>query len=282
HRLHRNEMNHIAGGPLRAGTSKRRPRMINRLLAAAAALMLLTAAAAAQTEVVIQYPYPDLFNNTMRRIAEAVAEDRTDIKITFRAAYKDYEDGTQRVLREAVTGDVPALTFQGLNRVRIFADKGIAVALDDLFKAEANAEAAGFDRAMRAAGTVNGRIYGLPFAISLPIAYYNVDLIEKAGGNPDKLPASWDDVVALAKRVNALGDGIHGVAFEWSITGNWLWQAEVFRNGGTMLNADESRVAFDGEAGTAAIRTLARLVTEAQSPNLSGADQRTAFAAGRV
>src|SRR5262249_465340 len=74
----------------------------------------------------------------------------------------------------------------------------------------------------------------------------------------------------------------HGVAFEWSITGNWLWQAEVFRNGGTMLNADESRVAFDGEAGTSAIRTLARLVTEAQTPNLSGADMRTAFAAGSV
>src|SRR5262249_55806424 len=174
------------------------------------------------------------------------------------------------------------LTVKGLHRRRSFADKGIAVALDDLFKAEANAEAAGFDRAMRAAGTVNGRIYGLPFAISLPIAYYNLDLIKKAGGNPDKLPATWDEVVALAKQINVLGDGVHGVVFEWSITGNWLWQAEVFRNGGTMLNADETRVAFDGEAGKAAIRTMARLVTEAQSPNLSGADMRTAFAAGRV
>jgi len=256
--------------------------MISRLLAAAAALMLLTASAAAQIEVVVQYPYPDLFNNTMKRIAEAFAKERADIRITFRAPYKDYEDGTQRVLREAVTGDVPDLTFQGLNRVRIFADKGIAVALDDHFKAEANAEAAGFDQAMRAAGTVNGRIYGLPFAISLPIAYYNLDLVEKAGADPDKLPSTWDEVIALAKRVNALGDGVHGVAFEWSITGNWLWQAEVFRNGGTMLNADESRVAFDGEAGTASIRTIARLVNEAQTPNLSGADMRTAFAAGNV
>src|SRR5262249_20590167 len=256
--------------------------MIHRLPVAAAALILLTVAAAAQTEVVVQYPYPDLFNNTMKRTAEAFAKERTDIRITFRAPYKDYEDGTQRVLREAITGDVPDLTFQGLNRVRIFADKGIAVALDDLFKGEANAETAGFDKPMRAAGTVNGGIYGLPFAISLPIAYYNLDLVQKAGGDPDKLPATWDEVIALAKRINALGDSVHGVAFEWSITGNWPLQAGVFRNGGTMLNADESRVAFDGEAGTAAIRTLARLVSEAQTPNLSGADMRTAFAAGSV
>src|SRR5262249_51155216 len=256
--------------------------MIHRLPVAAAALILLTVAAAAQTEVVVQYPYPDLFNNTMKRIAEASAKERSDIKISFRAPYKDYEDGTQRVLREAVTGDVPDLTFQGLNRVRIFADKGIAVALDDHFKAEANAEAAGFHQAMRAAGTVNGKIYGLPFAISLPIAYYNVDLIKKAGGDPEKLPATWDEAIALAKRINALGEGVHGVVFEWSITGNWLWQAEVFRNGGTMLTEDESRVAFDNDAGKAAIRTIARLVTQAQSPNLSGADMRTAFAAGKV
>jgi multiple sugar transport system substrate-binding protein len=256
--------------------------MINRLLAAAAALALAAGAAYAQTEVVVQYPYPDLFNNTMKRISETFAKERADIKMTFRAAYKDYEDGTQRVLREAITGDVPDVTFQGLNRVRIFADKGIAVALDDLFRAEANPDSAGFDQAMRAAGTVNGKIYGLPFAISLPIAFYNVDLIQKAGGNPERLPVTWDEVIALAKRINALGDGTYGVSFEWSITGNWLWQAEVFRNGGTMVNAHESRVAFDGDAGKAAIRTIARLVTEAQSPNLSGADMRTAFAAGKV
>src|SRR5262245_18118325 len=206
--------------------------MINRLLTVAAALALAasvalaTSATSAQTEVIVQYPYPDLFNNTMKRIADAFAKERPDIKLTFRAAYKDYEDATQRVLREAITGDVPDLTFQGLNRVRVFADKGIAVALEDHFKAEANAEAAGFHQAMRAAGTVNGKIYGLPFAISLPIAYYNVDLIMKAGGDPEKLRATWDDAIALAKRINALGEGVHGVAFEWSITGNWLWQAE--------------------------------------------------------
>src|SRR5262249_61132564 len=125
--------------------------MINRLIAAAAALALAAGAAYAQTEVVVQYPYPDLFNNTMKRISETFAKERADIKIAFRAAYKDYEDGTQRVLREAITGDVPDVTFQGLNRVRIFADKGIAVALDALFKAEANPDSAGFRETKRPA-----------------------------------------------------------------------------------------------------------------------------------
>src|SRR5262245_34536484 len=255
---------------------------MRKLLLAAAAMMMVMTNASAQTEIVVQYPYPDLFNDTMKRVAAGFAKLRPDVKITFRAPYKDYEDATQRILRESITGELPDLTFQGLNRIRILADKGTALPLDELFAVEANAEAAGFHKAMLAAGSVNRKIYGLPFAISLPIVYYNFDLVQKAGGNLDKLPTNWDEVIALAQRINALGDDVHGVSFEWSITGNWLWQAEVFAHGGAMLNPDESKVAFDGDAGKVAIKTFARLVTDAKSPNLSGTDMRTAFAAGKV
>ncbi len=41
-----------------------------------------------------------------------------------------------------------------------------------------------------------------------------------------------------------------------------MWQALVFSNGGTMLTADEKKVAFDGPAGKTAINTLGRMVTE--------------------
>ena len=249
---------------------------------AAAVLGLGIAAAQAQTQVVLQYPYPDLFNTTHKQIEEAFAKSNPGIKVTFRAPYQDYEDATQRVLREAVTGNVPDITFQGLNRVRVIADKGIAVSLDKFIAAEKDFEAAGFHKAMFDAGRVNDAVYGLPFAITLPIAYYNLDLVKRAAGNPDQLPTTWDGVIELAKKINALAPDIHGIVIEWSITGNWLWQALVFASGGSMMNEPETRVAFDGEAGKAAIRTLARLATEAKAPNLSGTDMRTAFAAGKA
>src|SRR5262245_34317855 len=206
-------------------------------LSIVAALMLAAATGAhAQKEVVVQYPYPDLFNETHKRISEAFSRARPDLKVTFRAAYKDYEDATQRVLREAVTGEVPDVTFQGLNRVRVFADKAIAVPLDGFIGSERDFEAAGFHKAMFDAGTVNGKVYGVPFAISLPIVYYNLDLVKKAGGSEERLPTTWDEIVLLAKKIGALAPDTHGIVFEWSITGNWLWQAPVFANGGTMLD----------------------------------------------
>jgi multiple sugar transport system substrate-binding protein len=255
---------------------------MRKILTLAAVAALAAGAATAETEVVVQYPYGELFNTTHEQIVAEFAKVRPDIRVTFRAAYDSYEEGTQRVLREAITNQMPDVTFQGLNRVRVLVDRGVAQPLDAFIAAEQDFEAAGFHQAMYDIGTQDGQVYALPFAISLPIMYVNMDLVREAGGNPDDLPDSWDEVIALAQKIDALGDDINGVTYAWDITGNWLWQAPVFSQVGTMLTADESEVAFGGEEGLFAMRTLARLVTEAGMPNLNQPDMRAAFAAGKT
>ena len=49
-----------------------------------------------------------------------------------------------------------------------------------------------------------------------------------------------------------------------------------------MLNADETKVAFNGAEGQFAIRTLARFVSEGGMPNLDQPAMRAAFAAGKT
>ncbi|MFO7483132.1 ABC transporter substrate-binding protein [Oceanibaculum nanhaiense] len=257
--------------------------MLKNLLASVAIAGVMAAGAAqAATEIVVQYPYGELFNETHKQIAAEFAKKNPDIKVTFRTAYDSYEEGTQKILREAVTNQLPDVTFQGLNRVRILVDRDIAVPMDDFIKAEKDFEKEGFHQAMFDIGTQNGKVYALPFAISLPITYWNLDLVKQAGGDPANLPTTWDGVIALAKKIDALGPDINGITYVWDITGNWLWQAPVFAQGGTMLNADESKVAFDGPEGQFAMKTLARFVTEANMPNLSQADARATFAAGKT
>lgn len=247
----------------------------------AAALSLTASMASAQTTITVQYPYPEVFDGTQKEMAEAFTKAHPDIKVEFRPAYKEYEDATQRILREGITGNTPDVTFQGLNRVRILADKGIAVALDDFIANEKDFDAAGYHEGMRAAGTSNGKVYGLPFAISLPIVYYNMDLVKKAGLDEKTLPKTWEEITALGKKIHSQGEAA-GVEVEWAITGNWLWQSLNFANGGSMLTADETKVAFTDDAGKKAIETLARLVTEAKSPNMSSNDMFAAFVAGKV
>ncbi|MCA6110154.1 ABC transporter substrate-binding protein [Bradyrhizobium cenepequi] len=251
---------------------------------AGAVLSLAASASLAQTqtEIVLQYPYPELFTETHKRIAEEFAKERPDIKITMRAPYESYEDGTQKVLREAVTNQMPDVTFQGLNRIRVLVDKNIPAQLDDYIAAEKDFDRQGFHQAMFDIGTASGKIYALPFAISLPIVYVNLDLLKQAGGDPNNLPKTWDELIAIAKKIRAIGPDINGVTYVWDITGNWLWQAPVFARGGSMLNADETKVAFNGPEGQFAIKMLARLVNEAGMPNLDQPAMRAAFAAGKT
>ncbi|WDP88007.1 MAG: extracellular solute-binding protein [Desulfobacter sp.] len=121
---------------------------------------------------------------------------------------------------------------------------------------------------MLSLGRHNDKQYGLAFAVSTPIMYANADLVRQAGADPDNLPKTWDGVIKLARKIDALGDNVYGMYFDWSITGNWLWQALVSSNGGTMLTKDEKTVAFDGKAGVKAINLLNDMVTKTNMPNI--------------
>lgn len=242
----------------------------------------LTAIAGDVTEVVIQYPYAVVFSETHQRIADAFHEQNPEIRVVFRTATDNYDDAVQRVLRDAIVNDTPDITFQGLYTLRTLVDQGAAMPLDGFIAAETDLEEKGFHQAMYDIGRQGDGVYGLPFAISLPIAYYNLDLVRRAGGDPDNLPTSWDEVIALAKRIDALDPTVDGVFYEWDIVGNWLWQALVYSQGGELLDEETYSVAFDGPAGEFGIDTHARLIKEGGMPNMTGNDGRSAFASGNL
>jgi multiple sugar transport system substrate-binding protein len=74
----------------------------------------------------------------------------------------------------------------------------------------------------------------------------------------------------------------NGMFFDWTITGNWSWQGLVFSHGGTMLNADESKVAFGEAPGQQALRTLRRFVDEGKMPDIRPETMFQDFFAGRM
>lgn len=241
-----------------------------------------TPALAAQTELEMLYAFPDLFRAAMQSVAKRFMAANPDVRIVFRAPAPQYEQVLQTVLRDAVAGTQPDIVEQGLNGIRAVSDQGVAVALDPFIAAQKDFASRGLNPEMLAAGQVKGRTYALPFAISLPVLYYNAELVKRAGGDPAHLPTTWDGVIDLAKRINALGGGTNGLFYAWDETGNWMWQALVFSRGGTMLDAAERKVAFDGAAGQWAIAQLARFVREARMPYLTHLAAREQFAAGTI
>ena len=78
---------------------------------ALAGSVMMTSAKAVEIEV--GYAYSSLFDVTMERLIPEFNKAHPDITVKFRATYENYEDGTNTILREAVAGDLPDVTFQG-------------------------------------------------------------------------------------------------------------------------------------------------------------------------
>lgn len=238
----------------------------------------LTSAAWADVTLEVQYPYGELFDGLHKQLAADFEAKNPDIKIKFRSSYDSYEEGTQKLLREAITKQLPDVSFQGLNRVLPLYERNIAVPLDQ-FVTEEDKTKNGYGESMMLPGQFGGKTYGLPFAVSLPIMYYNLDIVKAAQGGDEKLPKTWGEVIALAKKVNQL-DGKKGIFYTWDITGNWLWLAPNMSQGGKILK--DGKVAFDGEEGKWSINLLARLVNEAKMENYREGSGRKSFIAGNV
>ncbi|MEU1007724.1 extracellular solute-binding protein [Streptomyces sp. NPDC005890] len=105
--------------------------------------------------------------------------------------------------------------------------------------------------------TVDGKVYGIPRTGYSMGLIYNRALFRKAGLDPDKPPATWDEVRAAAKRIAALGDGTVGYAdYSAQNQGGWHFTAELYSQGGDVVSADGTKATIDTPEGRAVLRTL--------------------------
>lgn len=257
-------------------------RSLRRAILAMLVSLPGTALAQGKTNLEVQYPLGFIFDKVFLELKTEFEKANPDVTVSYRPAYKEYEDAAQTALRQAITKQLPDVALQAINMQRLFVDRGIAVDLGPFIANEKNWKGEGFSDSMMALGNFNGKQYGLAFAVSTPIIYFNEDLVVKAGGDPNSFPKDWDGILALGNKIKALGNDTVGLYHSWQITGNWLWQALVFSHGGAMMSADEKKVAFDGEAGQRSIELLGRMVREGNMPDLAHEAARTTFFAGKM
>ncbi|MGE0724882.1 MAG: extracellular solute-binding protein, partial [Alphaproteobacteria bacterium] len=163
-------------------------------LAAAAAVAITGPAMAQKQRVEVQYPLGFIFDKVFAEIRTEFEKRNPDIEVLYRPAYKEYEDAAQTALRQAITKQLPDVSFQAINLQRLFVDREIATDLTPFIAQEKDWKGQGYSDSMMALGTFNGKPYGLAFAASTPIIYFNEDLVRKAGGDPDNFPNTWEGI----------------------------------------------------------------------------------------
>jgi multiple sugar transport system substrate-binding protein len=238
--------------------------------------------AQAAVEITVHYAQPNIFKESYDAITTEFIRREPGISMRF-VTTPNYEEGNQLILRQAAANQLVDLSYQGFNRLRVFAERGIAQDLAPLLAREGNPAAQGYTPGILALGHFGGMQSGLAYAASNAISYYNADLLRRVGVNPDPdaFPKTWDEVIALSARIKALGDGTDGMWFQWP-GDDWMFSALLFSHGARMLTPDERDVGFAGAEGLASLRLLRRMVTEGGMPQLNGTTALQAFAAGKL
>ncbi|MGC5533442.1 ABC transporter substrate-binding protein [Streptomyces sp. SR-10] len=110
---------------------------------------------------------------------------------------------------------------------------------------------------LRDAYTVDGKIYGIPRTNYSMGLLYSKPLFTKAGLDPDKPPATWEEVQAAAKKIAALGDGTVGFA-EYSAQnqGGWHFTASIYSQGGAVVSEDGKKATVDTPEGKSVLQNL--------------------------
>jgi multiple sugar transport system substrate-binding protein len=228
-------------------------------------------------DIEVGYPYSHLFDVTFEKIMKDFKQQHPDINVKFRAVYEGYEEGTNIILREAISGNLPDITMQGLNRQAILVEKGIARSLEPFIAKEANFTKEGYHQAMLELGSFNNEVYGLPFSISLPVGYYNMDMMKKAG--IEILPENWSEVIAACQKLRASGVK-NPVFWGWNITGNWFMQSLLWTQDTPIIK--DGKLNIDNQEGLIALNTMKDIFRGCEMKNLAWKEALSSFAAGEV
>jgi ABC-type glycerol-3-phosphate transport system substrate-binding protein len=105
-----------------------------------------------------------------------------------------WEDSNKKLLASLVAGDTPTLAMVAMAYNAPFLVEGHFEDLGPYMAKDTEVKESDFMGALLDLNRYNGKVYGLPLACSAPLLYYNKDIFRKAGLDPDKPPATWNEV----------------------------------------------------------------------------------------
>jgi multiple sugar transport system substrate-binding protein len=106
--------------------------------------------------------------------------------------------------------------------------------------------------------TYNGDEYGVPYWADLSVLWYNKQLFERAGLNPNDPPATYAQILSDAQAINKLGNGINGFTFAGDCQGclGFTVQPGIWADGSHLMNGTVSNQTANITGNSALVSAL--------------------------
>ncbi len=164
--------------------------------------------------------------------------------------------GFEKIVAAAAAGDPPDLCELGSTWVPRFASEGAILDVTE------KTDGIRGDYRMWEIAKHRDRVYGWPWVLGTRALFFNVDLFERAGLEPDSPPETWSQMRKAARLIDSLGEGVYGFglnAGERYVTYK-KFMAFAWGNGGGILSDDLRESVFDSPRNREALRFYVDLV----------------------
>ncbi|WP_084801361.1 extracellular solute-binding protein [Bradyrhizobium sp. Ec3.3] len=223
---------------------------------------------------------PSIFSKTFRALASAFEKENPDVRIDLDVSQFDQLAIMRQTLRMAVFGDLPDVSFQGSNYLRILSDRDLLIPLDSFIKTDPAWTSELYSSSVVSTGRIGKTTYGLGVGMSFPIIFYNKSLVSKVQEGANSLPRSWDGILDVAARIQS--ENTHVLGF-FSRYNSFIFQGLVGCFGGSMMNSDDSRIAFTDSPGQEAMQLIRRIGAAGQAKvDMTTSQARQAFTGGQT
>jgi sn-glycerol 3-phosphate transport system substrate-binding protein len=216
------------------------------------AMLAFAASAQAVTEIQFWHAMTGANNDRINDFAKKFNESQSEYKVNavFKGSYPEAMAGAIAAFR---AGSAPAiLQVQEVGTATMMSAKGAIKPVTQVM-ADAGEKFDPKAYVPAVAGyytNTKGQMLSFPFNSSTTVFFYNKDVFEKAGLDPNRPPATWPEVMAAAAKIKASGAATCAFTTAWQ---SWVqlesfstWHNTVFATKDNGFGGNDPKLVFNG------------------------------------
>lgn len=190
-----------------------------------------------KTKVVFWHAMGQVLGDELKKITDEFnsSQDKVEVELVFQGSYDDTITKYQAALR--AKSQLPDLVQLEETQLQFAIDSKSFTPVAACIKADSY-DTTDFLERVISYFTVEGTQWAMPFNTSNPVLYYNKAKFVAAGLDPDKPPATLDEVKQVSQKLVDAGVVKHGIVLEFQ---PWYFEQILAKEGVTMLNNGNGR-----------------------------------------
>lgn len=216
------------------------------------------------TEIAVWHGYQDTEGDVFKGLIDQYNKDHPDVKVS--ELYSSNDLVLQKVLTAVRGNSAPDVAYMfGSWSPNIAKIPQVVDMKDEVSKPDWKWD--DFYQAERDATKVGDKVVGVPALVDNLAIVYNKKLFADAGVAPPTPDWTWDDFRAAAAKLTDPAKG----QFGWLIPADgsedtvWHYIPMLWEAGGNILTPDNTKAAFNSEAGVKALTTLQQMAVDDKS-----------------